>query len=358
MRDNAASVRAADTRNDVIFDVHMYGVFDTAAEVQAYMKSFSDRGIPLVVGEFGMDHSDGAVDEVAIAQYSKQYNIGVLGWSWSGNGTDLGYLDLVSNWSSSSPTTWGTWFKNNILTGSSPSPTASVSLSASATSITSGTSVTLTATPSVANTTVSSVEFLSGTTVLGTDTSSPYTFTVSPTATTSYSARVNTAAGVSATSSTVTVTVGGSAPSTLCIVCEGFASDWSNWSWSTDSVDANNTTPVKTGSKSVKVDLKGSGVFSPRKGTAQSTSGYTKLTFQINLGTNSSMPLKVWIRTADESGDSTAKTLTVSGANTWQLVTVNLSEIGNPSSIKRINIQNNSTTNPSAIYIDDLQFSN
>ncbi len=91
-------------------------------------------------------------------------------------------------------------------------PTASVSLSASPSSITSGSSSTLSATPTVSGTTVTSVEFLSNNSVIGTDTTSPYSISVSPTSTTSYTARVNTAANVSATSSasTVTVTTGGS----------------------------------------------------------------------------------------------------------------------------------------------------
>ncbi len=110
MRDNAPTVYAADTTGNTIFSIHMYGVFDTAAEVQAYLSSFTSRGLPIAVGEFGDNHSDGNPDEDAIMAYAQANRIGYMGWSWSGNGGGVEYLDMVQNFNPASRTSWGNRF--------------------------------------------------------------------------------------------------------------------------------------------------------------------------------------------------------------------------------------------------------
>ncbi|MGC5288801.1 cellulase family glycosylhydrolase [Micromonospora sp. DT231] len=107
MRDNAASVFAADPARNTVFSVHMYGVFDTAAEISDYLGRFRAAGLPIVVGEFGFNHSDGNPDEDTILAYSQANGIGWLGWSWSGNGGGVEYLDLATNFNPASLTTWG-----------------------------------------------------------------------------------------------------------------------------------------------------------------------------------------------------------------------------------------------------------
>jgi len=107
MRDNAASVFAADPQRNTIFSIHMYGVFDTAAEITDYLGRFRTAGLPIVVGEFGFDHSDGNPDEDTILATAQAQGIGYLGWSWSGNGGGVEYLDLVTNFNAAALTTWG-----------------------------------------------------------------------------------------------------------------------------------------------------------------------------------------------------------------------------------------------------------
>ncbi|MFJ9861870.1 cellulase family glycosylhydrolase [Streptomyces albogriseolus] len=107
MRDNAASVFAADPDANTVFSIHMYGVFDTAAEVSDYLGRFVAAGLPVVVGEFGHDHSDGNPDEDAILSVTRQLGIGYLGWSWSGNGGGVEYLDMVENFDPARMTSWG-----------------------------------------------------------------------------------------------------------------------------------------------------------------------------------------------------------------------------------------------------------
>ncbi len=110
MRDSAGTVAAAD--GNTVFSIHMYGVFDTGAEVRAYLDSFRSRGLPIMVGEFGDNHSDGNPDEATILSYTRSQGIGMLGWSWSGNGSGVEYLDLVNSFNPSSLTPWGQRFIN------------------------------------------------------------------------------------------------------------------------------------------------------------------------------------------------------------------------------------------------------
>jgi mannan endo-1,4-beta-mannosidase len=107
MRDNAASVFATDPQKNTIFSIHMYGVFDTAAEITDYLGRFQTAGLPIVVGEFGFDHSDGNPDEDTIFAQAQSRGIGYLGWSWSGNGGGVEYLDMVTSFNPSALTTWG-----------------------------------------------------------------------------------------------------------------------------------------------------------------------------------------------------------------------------------------------------------
>jgi mannan endo-1,4-beta-mannosidase len=108
MRDNAPSVLAADTTGNTIFSIHMYGVFDTAAEVTAYVDSFTSRNLPLCICEFGNMHSDGDPDEDTIMAKAQSAGIGMMGWSWSGNSGGVEYLDMVTNFDPAQRTAWGT----------------------------------------------------------------------------------------------------------------------------------------------------------------------------------------------------------------------------------------------------------
>lgn len=107
MRDSAAAVFAADPDRNTVFSIHMYGVFDTAAEIIDYLGRFRAAGLPIVVGEFGDNHSDGNPDENTILSYAQANGIGWLAWSWSGNGGGVEYLDLVSDFDPARLTTWG-----------------------------------------------------------------------------------------------------------------------------------------------------------------------------------------------------------------------------------------------------------
>ncbi|MEU9888477.1 cellulase family glycosylhydrolase [Sphaerisporangium sp. NPDC051011] len=107
MRDTAASVFNADPQHNTVFSIHMYGVFDTAAEINAYLDAFRTARLPLVIGEFGDMHSDGNPDEDTIMAQARARGVGYIGWSWSGNGGGVEYLDMVTNFNAAALTTWG-----------------------------------------------------------------------------------------------------------------------------------------------------------------------------------------------------------------------------------------------------------
>ncbi|GGM87423.1 hypothetical protein GCM10007977_106730 [Dactylosporangium sucinum] len=107
MRDNAASVLAADPLHNTVFSVHMYGVYGTAEKVTGYLDAFRRQGLPLVVGEFGWKHTDGAVADDAIMRAAQERGVGYLGWSWSGNSGGVEYLDAATGFDAGRLTDWG-----------------------------------------------------------------------------------------------------------------------------------------------------------------------------------------------------------------------------------------------------------
>jgi mannan endo-1,4-beta-mannosidase len=121
MKDNAPSVWASDSQRNLIFSIHMYGIFDTAAEIQNYVAYFVNAGLPLVIGEFG----NRGVDPNVVMATAQSNAIGYMPWSWSGNSSQARYLDMVNNFDPNSPTTWGT----RIFTGADGLSTTSVEAS-------------------------------------------------------------------------------------------------------------------------------------------------------------------------------------------------------------------------------------
>lgn len=112
MRDNqggaASSIFDADPDGNVVFSVHMYDVYGTPDAVQQYFQSFSAHGLALMVGEFAADHgSSGDVAETTIMAEAQTRALGYFGWSWSGNSSDLGSLDVAVSFDSNNLTSWG-----------------------------------------------------------------------------------------------------------------------------------------------------------------------------------------------------------------------------------------------------------
>jgi mannan endo-1,4-beta-mannosidase len=107
MRDNAAAVFNSDPELNTVFSIHMYGAFYNASLVADYLNSYVGAKLPIVISEFAYTHLDGDVDEDAIMSEAQAHGIGYLGWSWSGNGGGLDYLDMVKDFDGAALTAWG-----------------------------------------------------------------------------------------------------------------------------------------------------------------------------------------------------------------------------------------------------------
>ncbi len=109
------SVYNTDATGNTIFSIHMY---EYAGGSSSTVKSNIDNalgiGVPVIIGEFGAQHTNGDVDEATIMSYCSNKGVGYLGWSWKGNSSDLSYLDISNTWDGSSLSSWG----NTLIYGS------------------------------------------------------------------------------------------------------------------------------------------------------------------------------------------------------------------------------------------------
>ena len=114
--DNASTVAAADVLNNTMFSVHMYGIYKNRVKIENYVSTFLDRhNVPLIIGEFAAEHQGGEVDEDSILAVAEQYQVGYLGWSWSGNNAAANLpLNLVINFDASNLSSWGERLINGV----------------------------------------------------------------------------------------------------------------------------------------------------------------------------------------------------------------------------------------------------
>ncbi|WP_342481974.1 cellulase family glycosylhydrolase [Paenibacillus sp. FSL L8-0340] len=112
--DYGTQVFNADPLKNTLFSIHMYEYAGgNAATVKSNIDNVLNKNLALVIGEFGIKHTNGDVDEATIMSYSQQKGVGYLGWSWKGNGTGLEYLDMSNDWAGTSYTEQG----NAIING-------------------------------------------------------------------------------------------------------------------------------------------------------------------------------------------------------------------------------------------------
>lgn len=105
--DEGAAVFASDQLKNTVFSIHMYEYAGKdAATVKTNMDDVLNKGLPLIIGEFGGYHQGADVDEIAIMNYGQQKEVGWLAWSWYGNSPELNDLDLAAG-PSGNLTGWG-----------------------------------------------------------------------------------------------------------------------------------------------------------------------------------------------------------------------------------------------------------
>ncbi|WP_066406688.1 glycoside hydrolase family 9 protein [Flavisolibacter tropicus] len=125
--------------------------------------------------------------------------------------------------------------------------------------------------------------------------------------------------------------------------------DWSDVSTgSTRNFNATNI--IKVGSKSIKVDYAASGLLAFQKGTAVTSSSTTQLKFWIYNASKNGIRIYTESTTGAKSADVYLKT----ASNKWEEVVVSMSQLGNPATIKKVVIGNNSKQT-GTMYFDQIQ---
>lgn len=110
-----SSVLAADALSNTMFSIHMYEYASysdpttpSGSKVKSSINSALGVGAPLVIGEFAYKGSNGYVDYQTIMDYCTEKNVGYLGWSWTGNSSDISFMDMFSGYDDSNMETNGT----------------------------------------------------------------------------------------------------------------------------------------------------------------------------------------------------------------------------------------------------------
>jgi endoglucanase len=141
------------------------------------------------------------------------------------------------------------------------------------------------------------------------------------------------------------------AVSDAVIYADALSSGWENWSWSVNGVDFNST-GYYSGTKSIKVDAQAWGALSLRyNGTAFSTSTYSSLKF-FAYAPAANQSLKVYAY-GDDSTIAGSSVVSLN-QNAWKEINLSWSQLGNPSSLKRIAIQHNVGA-AGQFYVDEVR---
>ncbi|MEU8506059.1 cellulase family glycosylhydrolase [Streptomyces brevispora] len=245
MRDNAQAVYNADSTGNLIFSIHMYSVFNTAAKVTDYLNAFVSARLPLVIGEFGGPADQyGDPDEDTMMAGAERLKLGYIAWSWSGNTDPI--LDLTIGFDPTHLSSWGerifhgangiaqTSREATVYGGTAADTQAPTTPGTPTASAVTGTSVTLRWTASTDNVAVTGYDVVRVSAGTETAVASSTTNTVSVTglsAGTAYTFAVyarDAAGNRSARSATVSVTTdkGGTTPGVGCSVGYHVVGEW------------------------------------------------------------------------------------------------------------------------------------
>jgi hypothetical protein len=113
--DYGKDVFNSDKQKNTMFSIHMYEYAGgNASTVKNNIDSVLNKGLALCIGEFGIRHTNGDVDEATIMSYCTQKSVGYLAWSWYGNNSDLSFLDLSKDMKGTSYTEAGNIIINGV----------------------------------------------------------------------------------------------------------------------------------------------------------------------------------------------------------------------------------------------------
>lgn len=108
-----------DAQHNLLFSIHMYESYENPQEMLDALNGAVQRGLPLIVGEFGFQHGNrGGLPitlpfEQMLAE-SERLGLGYLAWSWTGNSGGVEYLDLSIDGTSEQLSGWGDDLVNGL----------------------------------------------------------------------------------------------------------------------------------------------------------------------------------------------------------------------------------------------------
>src|SRR5688572_28366458 len=336
MRTNAMQIWNSDPQRNLIFSVHMYEVYNQASTITSYMQAFDDLGLPLVIGEFGLQHNGQDVDEATIMAQAQQRANGCIAWSWSGNGGCCTFLDMVTDFGTTL-TQWG----QIVVNGADGIAATSVPASVFATSpgpnlVVSPTSVSLAAAASTAPVSVTAnvswtasdnQSWLSVSPTGGTNNSS---FTISATANTATAARTGSVT-VSGGGITRTIAVTQAAPTAYNLVvaptsfsfasgaASGSVTVTANVSWTVNENQTWLSTSATsgTGNGSFTVNATANTGTASRSGTVTVTGGGLTRTLAVTQAAPSANNLTLSASTWAPAAAASSTPVTVTGNVSW-----------------------------------------
>lgn len=230
-------------------------------------------------------------------------------------------------------------------------PTAPTKLAAISSSL--GTSAILGWSPSTDNVGVTGYDLYRGTTLLASNLRGTSTTLSNLVCATSYALtlRARDAAGnTSAASNTLTFTTAACPTASTLAYGDALGAGWSDWSWASVR-DYANATPVKVGTRSLKVAYSGWGGLSLSHTTGVSLSATSTLRFWAYSAVTT--PLQIYVQTSDSGTGFTPRHVTLP-AGVWTDVVVTRSQLGDPSLVKRLTIQLYSAA-ATTVYLDDVR---
>jgi hypothetical protein len=103
---NATTLMNADPQKNLLFSVHMYGMYPSTSSVDTVLDRAVTDKVALIVGEFGPQLAGQPVAWREVAARCQTNKLGYIPWSWKGNASPDTSLDMASLWPGPL-TTWG-----------------------------------------------------------------------------------------------------------------------------------------------------------------------------------------------------------------------------------------------------------
>ena len=144
-----------------------------------------------------------------------------------------------------------------------------------------------------------------------------------------------------------------SAQADTIVYDDALAGGWQNWSWNS-AVDFANSTPAR-GARAIAVTFQqGWAGLSLRSDSPLNGADYSAVTFWAHGGTAGERKVYFFIHQTDGGSETSSVELRVP-AGIWTPFTVTLSALGNPSTIKRLNLMEGTGSAQPTFYVDDIR---